>query len=192
MASAELLEITHSIHGDVQGVDNRLQGIGSDVQVISSEVRGVDDKLDQVNRSLSLTPAYRSERSDIFTGNQLRDSLLRWLSPPDSSINHNIACKAHHNGTAQWFLQGSVFSQWKSTDPFLWIYGKRVLLLAFTMRRPLIISCLYSRFGEKCRLVRPLTHSVFVKLTCSIQFLDYTRYHGLARHWEGIDGLFLF
>ena len=136
--------------------------------------------------------AQRSERSDRFTGNHFRDSLLRWLSPPDPSINHNTASKVHHIGTAQWFLQGSIFSQWKSTDPFLWIHGKRVLLLAFTTRRPLIVSCFYSGFGEKCRLVCPLTHSAFVKLTSSIQLLDHTRYLGLARHLEGIDGLFLF
>jgi hypothetical protein len=31
-----------------------------------------------------------------------------------------------------------------------------------------------------------------VKLTSSIQFLDHTRYHGLVRRWEGLDGLFYF
>jgi hypothetical protein len=74
-----------------------------------------------------LTPARRSEDLDTFTVNQLRDNLLRWLSPPDSSANHNIAFKARHDGAAQWFFQGSVFSRWKSTDPFLWIHGKRSL-----------------------------------------------------------------
>ena len=75
MASAELLKITHSVEGNVQdvrsnvqdigskvqGVNDRVQGIGSDVnnlgsdvKDISSEVRVVDDKLDQVNRPLSL------------------------------------------------------------------------------------------------------------------------------------------
>jgi uncharacterized protein YoxC len=38
----------------VQGVDDRVQGIGNDVKDISSEVRGVGDKLDRVNRPLSL------------------------------------------------------------------------------------------------------------------------------------------
>jgi hypothetical protein len=33
-----------------------VQGVGSDIKEISSEVRGVDEKLDQVNRSLSLLP----------------------------------------------------------------------------------------------------------------------------------------
>jgi hypothetical protein len=78
---------------------------------------------------ISLTFAHCSEYSDSFTGNQLRDSLLRWLSPPNPSINHNNACKAHHNGTAQWFFQGSIFNQWKSTGSFLWVHGKRALLL---------------------------------------------------------------
>jgi hypothetical protein len=67
-----------------------------------------------------------------FAGNQLKDNFLRWLSPPDPSTNHNIACKAHHNGTAEWFFRGSIFGQWKSTGSFLWIHGKRALPLAFT------------------------------------------------------------
>ncbi|KAF8494961.1 hypothetical protein F5888DRAFT_613384 [Russula emetica] len=40
MASAELLKVTHNVDGRVQDVDNRVQGIGSDVR--------------EVNRSLSL------------------------------------------------------------------------------------------------------------------------------------------
>ena len=44
---------TEHVHGDVQDVDYRVQSIGSS---ISSRVQleGVDEKLDQVNRSLSL------------------------------------------------------------------------------------------------------------------------------------------
>ena len=67
MASAELLRITHSVHGNVldvgnkvegienrvQDVDNMVQGVDSRLQGISSEVGGIDHKLDQVNRSLS-------------------------------------------------------------------------------------------------------------------------------------------
>jgi hypothetical protein len=77
--------------------------------------------------------AHHPEDLDEFTGNQLRESLLRWLSPPNPSLNHNTACKARHDGTAQWFFQGGIFNQWKSIDPFLWIHGKRALHLAFPM-----------------------------------------------------------
>ena len=145
MASAELLKMTRIVDGkvvdvggkvqdvgnNVKGVDDKVQGISSDLKDISSDVR-------EVNRALSFQPpAHRpGEDSDSFTGNQLMDSLLRWLSPPDPSINNHIARKAHYTGTAQWFLQSSIFNQWKSTDPFMWIHGKRTLPLAFTCDDP--------------------------------------------------------
>jgi len=69
-------------------------------------MRNVGQKVEQVHRD------------------QLRDSLCRWLSPPDPSINHNTISKTHLDGTAQWFFQGSIFNQWKSTDNILWIHGK--------------------------------------------------------------------
>ena len=28
-----------------------------------------------------------------------------WLSPPDPSTNHNIACSTRHQGTAEWFFK---------------------------------------------------------------------------------------
>ena len=64
--------------------------------------------------------------STILTGNQLRQDLRRWLSPPDPSTNHNIACSAHHEGTAAWFFQGRIFGEWKTTDSLLWVHGKRM------------------------------------------------------------------
>ena len=63
--------------------------------------------------------------SRVLAGNQLWGSLHKWLSPPDPSTNHNIACSTHQKRTANWFLQGSIFAGWKSTDSLLWIHGKR-------------------------------------------------------------------
>ena len=72
MASAELLKMAHSVDGKVMGVDDRIKGVEgkmqdvrNDVQDvrddvqgvgkdISIRVQGVDDKLDQTNRSLFL------------------------------------------------------------------------------------------------------------------------------------------
>jgi hypothetical protein len=65
------------------------------------------------------------ESSSSFTGNQLRDDLRIWLSPPEPSTNHNNACDSHYEGTAEWFLQGCTFREWKSSGSFLWIHGKR-------------------------------------------------------------------
>ena len=42
-----------------------------------------------------------TDRSDLFTGNQLRDGLLLWRSPPDPSSNYNIT---RHDRTTEWWL----------------------------------------------------------------------------------------
>ena len=62
-------------------------------------------------------------------GDQVQRDVYAWLSPPDPSTNHNIACEAHHNGTAQWFIQGSTLSEWKASGSLLWIYGMRSFLV---------------------------------------------------------------
>ena len=90
--------------------------------------------VDQVKR-----PSFRNRiHSDMqaqafFLGSQLRQDLRRWLSPPDPSTNHNIACGARHEGTAEWFFQGSIFREWKSTGYLLWVHGKRTFLLPFSL-----------------------------------------------------------
>ena len=149
MASAEMLKGTHTVDGGVIGVDDRVQSVDR-IRLINDDVKGVmgpgldvgqkvqivDDRLDRVNRSISLySPLHIL---DLFIGNQPRDQLLprllRWLLPSDPSTNHNVTRKAHFDGTAQWFIQGSIFDQWKSTGSLLWIRGKRMLLWTFTMR----------------------------------------------------------
>jgi hypothetical protein len=61
----------------------------------------------------------------IIIENQLRDSIHKWLSPPDPSTNHNIACGTHHKKPATWFFEGNIYREWKSKGSLLWIHGKR-------------------------------------------------------------------
>ena len=60
-----------------------------------------------------------------FAGDQLQDKSRQWLSPVDPSTNYNTACKAHHDGTATWFVHGMTFHEWEATGSLLWIHGKR-------------------------------------------------------------------
>ena len=86
-------------------------------------------------------------------GSQLRENLRRWLSPPDSSTNYNMACDAHHKGTAEWFFQGNIFKEWKSTGSLLWVHGKRTFLFLFpTWQSPM--ATFYSWLGKEHTLVR--------------------------------------
>ena len=82
--------------------------------------------MDQVKRSSSLNLICTGYVSlHTVPENQLRENIHQWLSPPDPSTNHNIACDTHNKKTASWFFQGSIFREWKSTGSLLWIHGKR-------------------------------------------------------------------
>jgi hypothetical protein len=93
--------------------------------IVSENVRRVGDDVDQVKRLLSNFISANYRALPILSGNQLRESIHKWLSPPDPSTNHNIACGTDHKKTASWFFQGSIFQEWKSTGSLLWIHGKR-------------------------------------------------------------------
>ena len=72
------------------------------------------------------------DSQQYIVGDQLQEAFRRWLSPPDPSKNHNIARKAHHEGSAEWFILGKTFSEWKGTaGSLLWIRGKRVCFPTF-------------------------------------------------------------
>jgi hypothetical protein len=93
--------------------------------------------VDQVNcpSSPNLISAV-NEASRILSGNQLQENIRKWLSPPDTSTNHNIACGTNHKKIAAWFYQGSIYREWKSTGSLLWVHGKRSSFSLFSSDRP--------------------------------------------------------
>jgi len=55
---------------------------------------------------------------------QRGEKIERWLSPPDPSTNYNKALQQRQKGTGLWFLQSSVYTQWKTQpNSGLWLYG---------------------------------------------------------------------
>ena len=79
----------------------------------------------------------------MSAGDKLENDIRTWLSPPDPWKNYNIACKLRQSGTAEWFLQGNTFSEWKRSEDsgcLLWVHGKRELSLRFTEIEILTIS----------------------------------------------------
>lgn len=79
-----------------------------------------------------------------ISGGQLQEKVQRWLSPPDPSVNQNIAREAYHSGTATWFIQSSVYNEWKAKGSVLWIHGKRTSRRSFYS---VIVYELLSRSG---------------------------------------------
>ena len=154
MAVAENLKATHIVDERVRGVANTVIGIDNKVAKVDDRIAGVDDRVakvddrvavvddrvarvddnvkgidasvDQMKRSLSLnliSTDYQALR--VISEKQLRENIRIWLSPPDPSTNHNIACDTHHKKAATWFFQGSMFRKWKSAASLLRIHGKR-------------------------------------------------------------------
>ena len=91
-------------------------------------IRQAADGVDRMERSWFPNRIHVGHTGSIIrTGNRLRQNLRRWLSPPDPSTNHNIACNANHKGAATWFFEGRTYKEWKSTssESLLWVHGKR-------------------------------------------------------------------
>ena len=121
--------VTQQTAADVDQVMAVAQQTATDVDQVRVSTQQTAADVDQVKRLSSSFINPHCRVSPIFSGSQLRESIHRWLSPPDPSTNHNIQCSTHHKKTASWFFQGSIFQDWKSTGSLLWVHGKRLSLL---------------------------------------------------------------
>ena len=66
--------------------------------------------------------------SRMIVGERLLKDLRKWLTPPDPSTNHTIACDAQHERTSAWIFNEDVFKEWESSGSLLWIHGKGMTL----------------------------------------------------------------
>jgi hypothetical protein len=67
-------------------------------------------------------------------GDSVQKDIFGWLSPPDPWKNHHTACESRHHGTAEWFIHGNTFSEWRTSEvpgSLLWVHGKRMLIPSF-------------------------------------------------------------
>ena len=97
-----------------------------DGKEVNQVMKQTASDVDQLKRSSSPNLLSIEPSLHIISEIQLLENIYEWLSPPDPSTNHNIACDTHHKKTAAWFFQGSIFREWKSTGSLLWIHGKRM------------------------------------------------------------------
>ena len=169
MAAAQNLKVTHTVDERVKGVVDTIEAIDNKVADVDGRVAGVDDRVAGVNEKVVTIDDRVKEIAGslsnfistdyvvllILSENQLRESTHKWLSPPDPSTNHNIACGTHHKKTATWFFQGRIYQEWKATGSLLWIHGKRLSVpLSKLTPSDTVLSC--SWLGQKCYLVRGL------------------------------------
>ncbi|KAF8258310.1 hypothetical protein EI94DRAFT_1835096 [Lactarius quietus] len=148
MANAEVMRLAYDIDKKVDGVDENVKGVGAQVKDVDEKVQGVDEKVQGVDEKVHgvaenvkavdervQTVINDGKKAAMITQNvacnldhvkrrQMLDSLRKWQSPSDPSMNHNFASDRHHEGTAVWFCGGSKFEEWKVSGSLLWIHGK--------------------------------------------------------------------
>jgi len=56
------------------------------------------------------------DHRDHPTGDSLQKDIFGWLSAPDPWKNHHAACESRHYGTAEWFIHGDTFSEWRTSE----------------------------------------------------------------------------
>jgi hypothetical protein len=120
---AAVIDSAHHIFNSVSKVFDSMRLDGKDTRLVMQQTATDVDQVKRSSSSKHIDTRYTG--SSVPTGDQLRRDLRRWISPPDPSTNHIIACRAHHKGTATWFFQGSIYNEWKSSPSLLWVYGKR-------------------------------------------------------------------
>ncbi|KAF8502052.1 hypothetical protein F5888DRAFT_1904491 [Russula emetica] len=127
MGIAQNLKATHTVGESVRRVADQAAAIDNRVAGVGERVANVDDRVIEVirdGREVKIAVQQTVIDVDQVKRNQLRDSVHKWLSPPDPSTNHNIACGTRHKKMASWFFEGSIFQEWKSTGSLLWVHGK--------------------------------------------------------------------
>jgi hypothetical protein len=165
MASAESLRATHAIADRVAEteIDSRVRTSDDKVATVVDSTRTILTRSPRKYLTLIyLDGTERREATQQSASNveQLEphtctlaeyqlpvgEKIHGWLSPPDPSTNHDIACGTHHKRTATWFFQGSIFGEWMSTASLLWIHGKRT---SFPTTHPTLSDdVLYSKLAR--------------------------------------------
>ncbi|KAH9166814.1 hypothetical protein EDB89DRAFT_1815089, partial [Lactarius sanguifluus] len=125
MAIVQVLKISHHVKDGVEAVGDKVDlAIKGTFNTSTTHKRRTISTRKGVRGSLA--PLLLLAETENVAGSRIRKDHRAWLSPPDPSINQNIACTTQHKGTATWFFRGSIFMEWKSkvTTSLLWVHGK--------------------------------------------------------------------
>jgi hypothetical protein len=88
----------------------------------------ISDDLNNI-RGSSFFSIANKEAEPWNIDNQVQEKILKWLSPPNPSTNHNKARGVHEKVPPRWFLEGSIYREWKEKGSLLWVHGKRMVFI---------------------------------------------------------------
>ncbi|KAI0272344.1 hypothetical protein BC834DRAFT_1030497, partial [Gloeopeniophorella convolvens] len=107
MSTTHILLIVHTLIENLKGVMTNAETSTVTLEDALASIQEVANSMNRINRD------------------ELYKRCTEWLSPPDPFSNHSSKREQCHKGSADWFIHGNAFGEWKVSDsPFLWLYGK--------------------------------------------------------------------
>ncbi|KAN0141646.1 hypothetical protein V8E53_000108 [Lactarius tabidus] len=111
----------NDIQDSLQKLEKLEQG---ELRTVTAQVlKTTSDLKDDAKETKVIVQQIASDMSSRDWERLLQD-LQGWLTPPDPSTNHNIACSAQHERTAGWVFIEDLYKEWESSGSLLWIHGK--------------------------------------------------------------------
>ncbi|KAF3934310.1 Ankyrin-1 [Dactylella cylindrospora] len=86
---------------------------------LTTILSAVEENVNQIHSKVQNT----SDDIKSMKSEQRQAEIMRWLSPPNASVNYHKAFQQRHEGSGSWFLGGDTFSEWKNQPKFLWLHG---------------------------------------------------------------------
>ncbi|KAH9012171.1 hypothetical protein EDB84DRAFT_970532 [Lactarius hengduanensis] len=110
---------------DIEDALKKLDGLTQEEvrMAIAQVLQGINELKYDAKKAKGALREIKDEVGEI-KWNQIEQDVRRWLSPPDPSVNYNTARESYQEGTAAWFLQGSIFKEWELVGSLLWVHGK--------------------------------------------------------------------
>ncbi|KAN0127782.1 hypothetical protein V8E53_014395, partial [Lactarius tabidus] len=118
----------NDIEDSLQKLDKLEQGelrsVTAQIFKTTSELRGVADDLKDDAKETKVIVQQIAIEMNSRDWERILNDLQGWLTPPDPSTNHNIACSSQHERTAVWVFSDNIYNEWESSGSLLWIHGK--------------------------------------------------------------------
>jgi hypothetical protein len=167
-----------------------LSVFGSDAKETKVIVQQIASEMNSRDCSYHNPTVITCTSSQLISGERILHDLQGWLTPPDPSTNHNIACNSQHERTAAWVFSEIIYKEWESSGSLLWIHGK-----GLSLHRVVYMSSddtTRSWIWKKHTLVCLAIVSPYVEAYSLDQLCYHPAYHHSAQCGVSFRRLFLF
>jgi len=95
------------------GMEEKLDTVGTSINIVDAKVVRVDEKVEHVTKQINEMVISQEDKA-----------ILNWLDVVNSYDNHDSAREKHLDATGEWFVNSEEFKRWKeATNGAMWLHG---------------------------------------------------------------------